>query len=78
VDSGPSNPGPAASLDHLVGTGEDRFMNCEPHGFGGGEVDDQLELRGPLDRQIGVVNCHGARGRECPLRRAASPKEASR
>jgi|HubBroStandDraft_4_1064222.scaffolds.fasta_scaffold236179_2 hypothetical protein len=35
-------------------------MNCEPHGFGGGEVDDQLELRGPLDRQIGVVNCHGA------------------
>jgi hypothetical protein len=43
---------PAASLDDFVGRGQQRRRNGEAEGFGGLEVDDQLETRRLLDRQI--------------------------
>src|SRR5262245_54253121 len=43
----------APLLDHLIGSGEDRRRDGQPEGFGGLEVDDELELGRLLDRQIG-------------------------
>src|SRR6267142_787496 len=40
-------------LDHLVGSGEDRWRHGEAEGLGSLEIDDQLECRRLLDRQIG-------------------------
>src|SRR6266581_4014823 len=42
----------AHSLDHLVGNREHARWNCEAEGFRSLKVDDQLELRGLLHRQI--------------------------
>ena len=48
-----SNPkSPAASFDDFVGRGDQRRRNGEAEGFGGLEVDDQLETRRLLDRQF--------------------------
>jgi hypothetical protein len=41
------------SLDHLVGATEQRQRHGEAERFRGLEIDDQLDFRGPLDRQIG-------------------------
>src|SRR6266481_6040872 len=41
------------SFDDLVGAGEDRWRDGEAKRLGGVEVDDQLEGRRLLDRQVG-------------------------
>src|SRR5262245_34930169 len=43
---------PAASFDHLIGTGEQRRRNVETDGLRRGEVDHQIELRRHLDRKV--------------------------
>ena len=32
-------------LDHVVGSGKQRLRNAEAKGFGGLQIDDQIELR---------------------------------
>ena len=41
------------SFDHLVGAGEDRWRDGDAELLGSLEIDDQLEGRRLLDRQIG-------------------------
>src|SRR5437660_11305216 len=43
----------APSLDDLIRPEQERLRNRQPEGLGGFEVDDQLELLRPLDRQLG-------------------------
>jgi hypothetical protein len=43
----------AVSLDHLVGAAEQLRRKADAQGFRGLEIDDELELRGCLDREIG-------------------------
>ena len=40
-------------LDHLIGSGQQRFRDGEAEGFGGLEVDHRLELCRRLHRQVG-------------------------
>src|ERR1700676_2598959 len=42
-----------ASLNYLVSAAEHRLRNCEAEHLGSLEIDDHLDLRRPLDRQIG-------------------------
>src|SRR5215472_6921728 len=42
-----------ASFDHLVGAGEDRWRDGDAELLGSLEIDDQLEGRRLLDRQVG-------------------------
>src|SRR5262245_62913624 len=46
----PARPG---LLDDSVRAGQDGLRNGQAERLGGGRVDDQLDLRGLLDRQIG-------------------------
>jgi hypothetical protein len=50
VGGGPESP--LASLDHFVGRGQQRRRDGEAEGFGGFQIDDQLETRRLFDRQI--------------------------
>jgi hypothetical protein len=43
----------ASLFDHLIGTAEQYRRNIKANRFGGLEVDDQLELGGKGDRQVG-------------------------
>jgi hypothetical protein len=45
----------SCSFDHLVGANQKRGRHSEAKCFGGLEIDDQLKLRGLLDRQISMV-----------------------
>ena len=42
-----------ASLDHVIRPLQERLRDLQPEGLGGLEVDDQLELCGLLDGQVG-------------------------
>src|SRR6266700_2502086 len=44
---------PAASFYHLISAGEERGRHGEAEGLGGLEIDEQLDLRRLLDRQLG-------------------------
>jgi hypothetical protein len=39
-------------LDHLIRPAQQRWRDREPEGFGGLEVDDQLELGGLLNGEL--------------------------
>src|SRR5260370_20443343 len=41
------------SLDHLIGGGQQRFWDSKAERLGGLQVDDELELGWPHDRQVG-------------------------
>src|SRR5262245_12380488 len=43
---------PPPSLDDLVGPDEDGLGDREPESLGSPQIDDQIEFRGLLDRQI--------------------------
>ena len=49
VPKGDITPG---SLDHLVGAGEEERRKGEPEAVGSLEIDDEVEFRGFIDRQI--------------------------
>src|SRR5262249_11449279 len=40
------------SFDHLVGAQQERFRDRQTKRLGGGQVDDEIELGGLLDRDI--------------------------
>ena len=42
----------AALFDHLIGAGKQHGRHIETQRLGGLKVDDQLDLCGPLDRQV--------------------------
>src|SRR5262245_36086321 len=46
------NPSSAFSLDHLIGAADKRERHRDAERFCGLHVDDQLEFRGLLDRQL--------------------------
>jgi hypothetical protein len=46
---------PAGLADHLVGLEEEGWGNRQAQRLGGLEVDDELERRGLLERQVGEV-----------------------
>ena len=50
---GCGDPVPMGSLNHLVRLEEDGWGNGEAEGLGSLEVDDELELRGLLYREVG-------------------------
>src|SRR3954447_14382345 len=52
AQSGKNTTTRPASLDNFVGGGQQQWRNGEAEGFGGLQIDDQLETRGLLDRQI--------------------------
>ena len=41
------------SIDYLIGPQEELLGNCQAERFGGGQVDDELELGRLLDRKVG-------------------------
>ena len=42
-----------ALFNHLIGTAQQRLGNCKTQHLGRLEIDDHLDFRGPLDRQVG-------------------------
>ena len=42
-------------FDYLIGTAERREWHWDAEGLGGFQVDDQFDLRGLLDRQVGRI-----------------------
>ena len=55
-------------LDHLVGAAEQRQRHVEAERLGGPEIEDQLDLRGLLDRQVsGLLAFENAAGVDAAL-----------
>src|SRR3954453_4302921 len=55
-------------LDHLVGAAEQRQRHVEAERLGGPEIEDQLDLRGLLDRQVsGLLALENAAGVDAAL-----------
>ena len=42
----------APLFDHFVGAQQERFRDCQPERFGGGQIDDEIELGRLIDRDI--------------------------
>jgi len=42
-----------ALFNHLIGTAQQRLGNCKAQHLGRLEIDNHLDFRGPLDRQVG-------------------------
>jgi hypothetical protein len=59
-------------IDHLVGPGEERLRDREAERLRGAEIDDQLDLRGLLNRQIGRLRKAPSKSPSTPAVRTSS------
>jgi hypothetical protein len=66
------------SFDHLVGAGDERWRHFEGERLGGGQIDDEVELRRLLDRNVAWLRPaqNLVIGMTDPVRRSANLRSA--